>query len=242
MQLAPSLNLIGGGVVNSYLVEDGGAVTIVDSGLPGHWAELEAELAAMGRSLADVRGLVLTHGDSDHIGFAERLRAQHGVAVHISALDAPRARGEAKKEGAMGPSKIGPLLGFMWYGLRHGGFRIKPVGQVETFRDGDVLDLPGSPRVIALPGHSAGSVAFHMPSVSALFVGDAMTTRSVTTGQTGPLLAPFTANRSAALESLHRLEGIEARWLLPGHGEPWTEGVAEAVRLIRAGADAERPR
>jgi glyoxylase-like metal-dependent hydrolase (beta-lactamase superfamily II) len=240
MELEPSLHRIGDGVVNCYIVEEAGSITLVDAGLPGHWKELQAELAAIGRSVADIRGLILTHGDSDHIGFAERLRTEGGVSVRIHELDAPRARGEAKKEGAMGPSKIGPLLRFFVYGARHGGFRITPVGRVETFRDGDTLDLPGNPRVIGLAGHSSGSVAFHVPSPSALFVGDAMTTRSVTTGEPGPQLAPFTADRSAALSSLDRLAGIEARWLLPGHGEPWTGGVAEAVRLIRSRESAAR--
>ena len=70
MQIAPSLHRLGSSLVNSYLVEDGGAVTIVDAGLPGYWRLLGPELAAMGRSLRDVRALVLTHGDSDHVGFA----------------------------------------------------------------------------------------------------------------------------------------------------------------------------
>jgi glyoxylase-like metal-dependent hydrolase (beta-lactamase superfamily II) len=37
-----------------------------------------------------------------------------------------------------------------------------------------------------------------------------------------------------ALASLDALLGIEAGLLLPGHGDPWTEGVAEAVRRARA--------
>ena len=35
----------------------------------------------MGRTLADVRAVVLTHGHSDHIGFAERARREQGVPV-----------------------------------------------------------------------------------------------------------------------------------------------------------------
>ena len=34
-----------------------------------------------------------------------------------------------------------------------------------------------------------------------------------------------------ALASLDALLGIDADPILPGHGDPWTEGVAEAVRL-----------
>jgi glyoxylase-like metal-dependent hydrolase (beta-lactamase superfamily II) len=97
MKLAPSLHRLGSSLVNSYLVEEGGLVTIVDAGLPGYWRDLPVELAAMGRTLDDVRAVVLTHGDTDHIGFAERLRTERGVPVYVHELDAARARGEVKK-------------------------------------------------------------------------------------------------------------------------------------------------
>jgi glyoxylase-like metal-dependent hydrolase (beta-lactamase superfamily II) len=74
MKLATGLHRLGSDIVNIYLVQDAAGVTIVDAGMPGNWRELEPELRLMGCSLADVRGIVLTHGDSDHIGFAERLR------------------------------------------------------------------------------------------------------------------------------------------------------------------------
>ena len=41
--------------VNSYLIEEGGEVTIVDAGIAGQYADLATELAAMGRTL-DVSG------------------------------------------------------------------------------------------------------------------------------------------------------------------------------------------
>lgn len=233
MKLAPHLHRIGSDLVNSYLVEDAGGVTIIDAGLPGHWAELAPELAQMGRSLDDIRGIVLTHGDTDHIGFAERLRRERGVRVYVHELDAARARGEVKKPNTgWGPIKIRSLSKFLWYSARRGGLRIPPVTEVATFTGGETLDLPGSPRIIHTPGHTPGSVAVHTPAVDALFVGDAMTTGNVLTGERGPRPAPFTLEPEMALASLAKLEAVQATWVLPGHGAPWRGGVAEAIRQI----------
>lgn len=239
MQIRPSLHRLGSSLVNSYLVEEAGQVTIVDAGLPGYWRGLPAELAVMGRTLDDVRAVVLTHGDTDHVGFAERLHRERGVPVLVHELDAGRARGEVRKPSTgWGPVKLGPLLGFLLYSGRRGGLRVPPLTEVRTFTDGATLDVPGSPRVVHLPGHTPGSVAFHVPAVDAIFLGDAFTTRSMLTGATGPRLAPFTLEPAQALASFDRLDGIDATWVLPGHGEAWNGGLADALHRIRAAAAA----
>lgn len=88
-----------------------------------------------------------------------------------------------------------------------------------------------------MPGHSAGSIAIHVPLVDAVFVGDGLTTRHVTTGVTGPQPAPFTDEPARALESLDVLLPTNATWVLPGHGAPWSGGVAAAVDAVRQSAD-----
>jgi len=169
--------------------------------VPGYYKDIGGELAAMGRMPADVRALVLTHGHSDHIGFAERLRRERAVPVSVHEADAALARGEVPNPAkGYGPVKLGPLLGFLWFTALHGGLRTPKLQQVATY--------------------------------------------AVTTGARGPQVAPFTADATQAVKSLARLEAISADQVLPGHGDPWTGGVQEAVRQIRqtpAGAPNPRP-
>lgn len=238
MELAPSLRRIGSDLVPSYLVIDRGEITIIDAGLPAHYDELATELTALGVTFGDVRGVVLTHGDTDHLGFAERLRTEHGVPVHSHEADAARARGEVTTNGKWGRVRLGPTAKFLAYSARRGGFKIPHVGEVVTFTDGQTLELPGEPRIVHVPGHTEGSVAVHVPALDAVFVGDALTTGHVLTGEQGPQPAPFTLEPDTALGSLSRLEAIEAQWLLPGHGPPWRGGVAEALRRVRNTAAA----
>jgi len=187
IQVSPRIRRIGRGMVNSYLVEDGGDVTIVDAGAPAYWGQLPAELAAIGRSLDDVRSVVLTHGHSDHIGFAERIRSERGTPIRVHELDAALARGEIPNPSpGLGPTRLRPVLEFILFSLRNGMMRIPRIAEVATFGDGATLDVPGSPRVILVPGHTPGSAALLFAGHDALFVGDAMATYSVTTGDDGP--------------------------------------------------------
>jgi glyoxylase-like metal-dependent hydrolase (beta-lactamase superfamily II) len=176
----------------------------------------------------------LTHGHSGRIGFAERLRRERAVPVPVHDADAALARGEVPDPSrGPGPVKPGPLAGFLWFSRLHGGLRTPRLQQVATFGDGAALDVPGSPRVILTPGHTPGSAALHIASLGALFAGDAFATYAVTTGARGPQVAPFTADAAQAVTSLTRLQAIPAGCVLPGHGDPWTGGVQEAVRQIR---------
>jgi glyoxylase-like metal-dependent hydrolase (beta-lactamase superfamily II) len=236
MRLGPHLHRIGNDIVAAYLVDTDEGVTVIDAGLAGQWRDLNAELAGMNRSLNDIRGVVLTHGDTDHLGFAERLRRDHGVPVYVHEADAARARGEVKSKASWGSLKLGATAQFLWYAMRKGGSRTTYVADVTTMHDGQILDLPGAPHIIALPGHSPGSVAIHVPIADAIFVGDGLTTRHVLTGRRGPQPAPFTDDPQQALASLDRIEGLQATWVLPGHGTPWNGGVEEAVRETRTAA------
>lgn len=234
MKLAPHLHRLGNDIVASYLIDLPEGITLIDAGLPGHWSDLIRELESIGRPLADVRGLVLTHGDSDHIGFAERLRRETGAPVYIHADDAHRARTGEKPKTPMGPARLGATLGFFTYGLRKNALRTRYVQGVAEVSDGDVLDLPGAPVVIGMPGHSPGSIAVHVPIAEAVFVGDALTTRHVLTGREGAQPAPFTDEPARALASLDRLAPLNASWVLPGHGAPWHGSPADIAAAVRA--------
>jgi glyoxylase-like metal-dependent hydrolase (beta-lactamase superfamily II) len=182
--------------------------------------------------------VVLTHAHADHIGLAERLRREAGARVLIHGPDEQMARTgkpDKKDRGLLPYLRHGMAWRLVWHLVRAGGARIPPVEELETFADGDVLDVPGQPRVVATPGHTQGHVAFHLEQRGLIFTGDAMCSLNPFTGRRGPQLMPSGLNNSTeqALASMSRIEALDADTLLFGHGEPWTEGAASAVARAR---------
>ena len=238
-EVAEGIHRLTNGVASFYLIEGAGKLVLVDAGAPKDWALFTRATLNLGKIVGDLDAVLLTHAHTDHTGFAEQARATTGARVWIHENDVQMAR----------TGKVGPrdgkqsaylLRGAFWrtvlvLGMR-GGTKIIPVQEVSGFGDGEVLDVPGSPREVHAPGYTGGSAAILLEDRGILFTGDVLCTHNAYTGRVGPQIMPsgLNADTPQALASLANLTGIKADVLLPGHGEPWTEGVEEAIRQARA--------
>jgi glyoxylase-like metal-dependent hydrolase (beta-lactamase superfamily II) len=231
-QVAPGVVRLGDDVVNFYLVEQPDGLILIDAGLPGHLSQLRDHLARSGRSVRDIRAVLLTHGHPDHTGLARTVQ-QAGAGVWVHRHDAPilsdgprSAMRHAKPERSMLPYLLRrpAAFGTPLHLARKGAFTAPPVSSVRTF-DGDqrLETVTGRPQAIAVPGHTRGSTAYLFADRGLLFTGDALVTHDGLTGHTGPTLVcrGFTHDSAAALTALHRLDGVAASLILPGHGQPF---------------------
>ena len=238
MLVADRIHRLGDRYVNWYVIEDGDKLTVLDAGFPRHWDQLPALLQGIGRTLQDVDAVLLTHHHPDHLGSAERIRADATARVLIHEADADEAR-----SGGGNPPVVGMLTAmvrpffarYIVHIVRAGGARVPAVAEVTTFSDGERLDVPGAPRVIHTPGHTRGECILVLHDRNVVFTGDALVTLDTATGYVGPslLTRPFVLDEAQALSSLSLIEATGVGTVLPGHGEPWYHGVAEAVRLAR---------
>jgi glyoxylase-like metal-dependent hydrolase (beta-lactamase superfamily II) len=235
-QVCPGVHRLATRYWNWYLLEAGGRITVLDAGLPGDWRAFVSTLSQLGHTPADVDAVLITHHHPDHAGNAERLRS-YGARVLSHPADGPYLRGERR----MSNRGVVKYIWHPWYvlymvrQLAKGVTRTPAITQLDELADGDVLDVPGSPRVIHAPGHTAGSCALFVEDRSILFSGDALVTLDMTRGRTGPQIirGAWTEDPVLALQSLDELATTKAETVLPGHGEPWPHGVKSAVDIAR---------
>lgn len=146
-QVAEGVYRLGSHWVNFYLVEESGALTVVDTGFPGYREQATTALRQLGRKASDVKAIVLTHTHSDHIGTAAALTEDSGAPVLVHTGEAAIARGEAKPINPKGFASSfwrPTMLSFVAHAIANKGMSRIKVPEVTPFGRDDVLDVPGN--------------------------------------------------------------------------------------------------
>ncbi len=206
---------------NCYIVEAAEGLVIVDSGMPGNARRIIRYVEKLGKNLSDVKYVVFTHSDIDHVGSAARLKELTGAALAVHAKDAPMLSGKSGFKVAGG--WVGMLVkATMWL------MRFRPVQADVILEDGSRVN---GLAVIATPGHTAGSISLYREP-DAIIVGDAL--RSDANGNPKPPSRRFSADPALAKTSVAAISKLEFDVLLPGHGAPVIGGASNKVKTLVA--------
>lgn len=224
-ELRPNLFRIQLGRYQCHLWRTPELAMLVDTGEPDTAGQLVGELRSLGLAPRDLDLVVLTHFHDDHVGGAAALAEAGAPAIVAHEADAPVIRGDIAGPEPRFTDRERRLHEQVAAGLRPAA----PVRVDRTVADGDVV-APGA-VVVAVPGHTGGSLAVHLPDERILFTGD-------TAAHFNGAVLPGVFNLDAAqlAESLGRLAELDAEVACFGHGDPVVGGAGDGLRQAAVAA------
>ena len=196
---------------------------------------VEPALQSLGLQLSDIDVILNTHGHQDHMG------GNHALLNHT------QAQVYMHREDAFLVEDLEAHMDYIWHADKHvlgqdlsarrAQFLHTVTGPSAVHRvleDDEIVDLGADVqfRVIHLPGHSPGSIAYYWEAKRIAFVGDAVQGQGSKPG-TYPLY--YSARRYA--QSMRRLASLNIETLALAHRYLWSQ---ESRDALRSGEAAEK--
>ena len=172
MKIIDNVYVVPDVIANPYIIVDADGLTLIDTGLPRNEKTILAYVASLGKSARDVKRIILTHSDFDHVGSLNALHKLTGARTYASKI-------EADAIAAGKPSRIPKIpIGSFIRRLRFILMRLNaaPFQVDEILTDGQGLPVLGGLRVVETPGHTPGHISLFAPETGILFCGDSMVT------------------------------------------------------------------
>lgn len=155
-------------VIAAAVLRGSDGLVIIDPGPNSCLPALEAGLADIGGTLADVRTILLTHIHLDHAGATGTILARvPGARLLVHERGAPHMVDPSKLL-ASATRLYGDQMDVLW-----GPFEPAPADRVTALKGGERLDVAGRPvRVAYTPGHAVHHVSYLDESDGVAYVGD----------------------------------------------------------------------
>ncbi len=206
---------------NTYLVEAGNGLILVDTGMPKSEKKILAAIKSLGKTPTDVKLVLLTHRHLDHIGSAAAIKSATAAALVSHPFEKPYVAGTlviitprawslyariARRALAVASSTL-KLLRLIKY---------QPVHIDESADEESVLDTTGiDGSIVWTPGHTKGSVSLFLNKSRVAIVGDLLASKR------GKLVEPiFMENPTQTKSSVQRILDLHPTIICPGHGKP----------------------
>jgi glyoxylase-like metal-dependent hydrolase (beta-lactamase superfamily II) len=228
---SPAIYALGGRAgahVRAFVLDSGDELLVIDTLFAAHARPIMEQIEAIGRSVKDVKHIILTHGHRSHLGGLAELAALSGAPVYGHEWEADIIAGQRAAQ----PVSWLPHSPLQSYPFQLGNnlniSKHAPKAVDHYIHEGDQI---GPLTVVHTPGHSPGHLAFWWDEKKALFVGDAIVTwPRFELGWRGFLLNP-----TQHKESIKRLAEFDTEFMFTGHGDPVLGGAGKKIRAALQG-------
>jgi glyoxylase-like metal-dependent hydrolase (beta-lactamase superfamily II) len=219
--LALNMDMLGSqNTIHPVLIWDETEATLIDAGYPGQFEHLKQAIIQSGIPVKQIRRVIITHQDWDHIGTLPDILAASGGKVDFLAHvnEQPYIEGTLPYI-KMNPERIAARLQSLPDELRTEAAvvfgKITNVPITRTLVDGEQLPFHGGINVIHTPGHTPGHVCLYLKSHRLLIAGDQLRVEN------GILVGPakiHTPDMPTALKSLTKLADYDIDCVICYHG------------------------
>jgi glyoxylase-like metal-dependent hydrolase (beta-lactamase superfamily II) len=212
----------------AFVVDGDEGLTLVDTGLPRRAGVLVSGIESIGRSVTDIRSIVLTHSHFDHAGNAAELKRQAKAGLYCSPADAPAVRGREK-------APTPPFLDRTPLRILKPIFGLLPAAEPaevdHMIEPGVLLRLPEDLVAVETPGHTPGHTSFLLDRAGGiLFVGDAASQKNGTVSR-----GWFNRSTPQSVQAIRTLADLDFAIACFGHADPLSGGASDAFKRYAAG-------
>jgi glyoxylase-like metal-dependent hydrolase (beta-lactamase superfamily II) len=207
----------------SLIMDSSQGPALVDTGVPGQLDAIAAAIAEAGVGVADLKRVILTHQDIDHVGSLHDVVRASGARVLASAVEAPFIDGREPARFAR-PEVLEQRPELRAVAER---FQWTPVD--EQLQDDVRLDLAGGVRVVFTPGHTPGHMCLYLERSKVLIAGDALTASE------GQLMGPnpsATPDLVTAGQSVAKLAALDVAAIICYHGGLVSDDASGQLRRV----------
>ena len=99
MEIAPGVYSMGqrkGGRVHAFLLDDGTDLTLIDTLYDTDAHRVLDQIGRIGRTVTDLKRIVLTHAHRSHLGGLAELKRRSGATIHAHEWEADIIAGDRK--------------------------------------------------------------------------------------------------------------------------------------------------
>lgn len=229
---APQRGYLKGGYVHAFLIAREEGLLLIDTLFDADAQVILDQIHQLGRTVDDLKHIVLTHGHRAHLGGLATLKRLSGATIYSHPWEADIVAGQRPWQGVslrphLNALAVWPIL---FFGNALGPLsKHKPCPVDQLIDEGDRV---GPLQVLHTPGHTPGHLAFYWQAQRVLFTGDAFVT--------WPFICPgwqnTMLNEEQTWDSLRRMAALDVDVVGVGHGNPVTQNGASVMRALAARA------